>query len=91
MDNRSSNEIDENIVELEKDLKHKLDSHQIISEQYSDICREILVLKNQISSKEIEKKDLLKVLNKSKHNIKQVELDLSIEKKNFWSTRNSGQ
>lgn len=90
MDNRSSDEINNHIVELEKDLQGKLKSQHIIQEQYSDVSREILVLKNTISTKEIEKKDLLKILNKSKFNVKQIELDLSIEKKNYWSNKNGG-
>lgn len=83
----SSDDISNKMVELEKKLKSFLDNLQIVQDQYSDISREILVLKNQINSKEIERKDLAKIMNKSKMNIKQVELDLSILKKKYWTSK----
>jgi len=91
METRPSDEINSRIVELEKQLQAELQSLNIVQNQYSDVAREILVLKGQINSKEIEKKDLLKIMQKAKFNITQTELEIKIETKNFWSTKNSGQ
>lgn len=91
MDNRSSDEVNNRIVELEKELQKLLEAKHIISEQYSDIKKEILLLKNQISNWELQRADFLKILNKSKFNIEKLELELSIEKKNYWTIKNENR
>ena len=84
MDKMSTeNEIDE----IEKELKSMDEKLAIIQDQYSDVKREIQVLKREISDKEIAKTDLLKILTTCKHNIKQKELELSMKNREYWRNK----
>ena len=90
-DQRSSDEINNKIVEIEKDLHSKIECQRIVQESFSDISREILVLRKNIADKLIEKRDLEKVLDTGNYNIRKLTLELKIETNNFWSKKNGGQ
>lgn len=79
----SSVEIENLITEAEKQLKIMLDKHNIVEQERLNIQRKILEL-------QLNKKDLEIVLDKSKHTIKQKELDIKLLTKKFWNEKNSG-
>ena len=83
MNNTSAAEIDTKIVELEKELKTCIGSHEVVEQEKLLLQREILNL-------QVRKKDLEISLSKSMSNIKQLTISLRILRSHFWSARNSG-
>ena len=83
MVNSSASEIDTKIVELEKELKTCIGSHEVVEQEKLLIQRDILNL-------QVKKKDLEMSLSKSMSNIRQLTISLRILRSQFWSARNSG-
>lgn len=79
----SSLDIENQIVDAEKQLKAYLQAHATVEQEKLMIQRSILEL-------QLKKKDIEISLDKSRHSIKQLELDIKLLTKKFWSEKNSG-
>ena len=80
---KTATEIDTKIVELEKELKTCIGSHEVVEQEKLFLQREILNL-------QVKKKDFEIALSKSMSNIRQLTISLRILKSQFWSAKNSG-
>ena len=81
--NKTASEIDENIVELEKELKEAIVNHEVVEQSKLELQRDILTI-------QVKKKDLEMILSKSSMNIRQLSITLRIARSKFWSAKNSG-
>ena len=86
-ENMSEDELNNEIVVIEKDLKVKNEILNIVQGEYNSKTREILVLERDKKDKEIAKRDLLKSLNTQKHLIRQRESDKIIATRLYWNKR----
>lgn len=78
-----------NIIEIEnlrnektKELKVMIQSHEVVEQEKLNIQRQILEL-------QLKKKDLEMALSKSKSNIKQKNIEISLLTSQFWAEKNS--
>ena len=83
LDNLTAAEIDTKIVELEKELKSCIVSHEVVEQEKLSFQRDILNL-------QVKKKDVEMSLSKSMSNIRQLTISLRILKSQFWQAKNSG-
>lgn len=82
-DNMTASEIDEEIVELEKELKRSISAHERVEQEKLSLQKDILNL-------QVRKKDLEMSLSKSLTNIRQLNISLRIARSKFWSVKNGG-
>ena len=83
----TEDELNNEMVEIEKDIKQKKVVMQVVKDEYNIKRREILVLQRDIKDKEILKGDLGKSIDTQKFNIEIREHELSIATKLFWQKR----
>ncbi len=79
----TASEIDEKIVELEKELRQAIVAHETVEQSKLLLQREILTI-------QVKKKDFEMSLSKSATNIRQLNVTLRIARSKFWSAKNSG-
>lgn len=82
-DNLSAYQIDEKIVEAEKELKELINQNQIVEQEKLNLQREILEL-------QVKKKNLEISLSKSTTNIRQLTITLKILRSKFWAAKDQG-
>ena len=78
---RSLDDISNEIVEKEKELKETVKSHEIVSIESHEMAKDILKLRTK-------KKDLDIALEKSRNNKQRLMIELRILKEEYWSLRN---
>jgi len=78
-----SSEIANEIVKVEKALQQAIEAHQTVLDQQHQLSRQILELR-------ISKKDSDILVDKSKSNIRKLQLDIKILESQFWKSKNSG-
>ncbi len=83
LSNKTAAEISNEIVSVEKNIKIEIDNRAIINNQIYVLSRRILEL-------DIKKRELMIGKSKSSDNIRKLELDKSILRSAFWSTKESG-
>lgn len=91
MDNRSSDEIDRFIVELEKELQQGNDAYSSVMESYNAIRRVILEKKAEMSALEIQRHGAKGITDKARENIKRLESEIRINKQQFWQAKHGGR
>lgn len=82
-DSMTASEIDTKIVELEKELRGLICSHETVEQEKLLLQRDILTL-------QVKKKNIEMVLSKSMTNIRQLNINLRIARSQFWAAKNSG-
>ena len=80
---KSSSELSQIIADKEKKLMELNNQEHIVEQEILKHQREILNL-------QLKKKDLEQALSKAKHNTRQMKLEISTVKSNFWNTKNQG-
>lgn len=81
--NKSSTELFNILDQLEKDYKDALKSSAVVEQELEGISLEILKL-------QVKKKSLKMLLDKSRHNEKQITSSKRIVNSMAWAARNSG-
>jgi len=80
---KSSADISNEIADKEKELKEHLNTLYLLDQEKLTISKEIIILQGK-------KKDIEIALSKASHIVKEINIDLSMMKKEFWATRNEG-
>lgn len=80
---KSSSSISQEIADKEKELKEHLNTLYLLDQEKLTISKEIIILQGK-------KKDIEIALSKASHIVKEINIDLSMMKKEFWATRNEG-
>jgi len=83
MDNRSSAEISNEIVEQENALAQALNNQQEVEQR-------ILILQRDILAQQSSKKDLEISNSKAKHIVRKIGIEIRLLKNDFWRVKNEG-
>ena len=80
---KSSAEISQEIGDLELQEKQLIDTEYKVIQVRLELDRKIIIAKEKRNQYTMS-------LNKARYNLKQLRIDLSLKKKEFWASRNSG-
>jgi len=81
--NKTSADISQEISDKEKELKDALDNLYKLDQEKLALQKEIIILSGK-------KKDIEITLSKATHVVREMNIDLSMMKKEFWACKNEG-
>lgn len=87
---KSSDDIDRLIVELEKELQEANRCLSSCGQDYNVIRRAILEKKQELSALEIKRHESGGVMGKARENVKRLESEIRINKSIFWQKKKEG-
>jgi len=90
IDNRSSDEIDTHMVEIEKELQVAQKEKWEVQDKYNKLRRDEIELQVKIVTVRKQKQDLKIILDKANCMIKEMESEMRIEKSLYWNKRHAG-
>lgn len=89
-DNRTSTEIDLRIDEIEKEVKVLFLHRGTVQDEYNKLRRQEIELMQQKLEITKKKQDIKIELDKAKSIVDDMEREIKLERRRFWSARNSG-
>lgn len=89
VDNRSAEEIDNGINTIEKEVKRLLLIRGTIQDEYNRLKRDEIELDQKKLEIKKQRQDLKIRLDKSRSIIGDMEMEIKLERRKFWNTRNA--
>jgi uncharacterized protein (DUF3084 family) len=89
-DNRTSTEIDCEIDKLERDMKKYISHKGVIQDEYNQLKRDEIEIQQQKLEITKQRQDLKIRLDKARSLISDIESQIKLERRMFWTAKNSG-
>lgn len=80
---KSSDEICQEIADLENELKKAISAREVVELEAHRLAREILVLRTT-------KKDIEIAIEKARNNTQRINIDLRLKRQEFWTLKEEG-